>query len=36
MCVLLLLIGGGFMSQCFDIAAQDLAATIDGRVPDAV
>ena len=34
--VLLLPIGYGFTSQCFDIGAQDLAAAIGGRVPDAV
>ena len=34
--VLLLPIGRGFMGQCLDIGAWDLAAAIGGRVPEAV
>ena len=34
--VLLLPIGRGFMGQCLDIGAYDLAAAIGGCVPDVV
>ena len=34
--VLLLLIGRGFMGQCLDIGALDLALAIGGRIPEAV